>query len=413
VLQILLMGQIYSQSQLCIIAATGIDPNYGLPGVSKRNRKVQVQISLGQLDLVEQFLPPKLVRQSLWSTRGWTLQEGCLSRRKLIFTDEQAIFSCHEMCCQESLYSNDWENSNETYDGYSLTTLAKIIPSIWERKPENMWSTSDEIVKSLLDSYSKRVLRYDADIINAIRGVFKVLNVQHCWGIPFEQLPDGKAWTMSLAWIRKDGEGRKTGFPSWSWASTEAEKGFNKANTYPSVLQIKVLPPNSTWLDIDNYIQSYRLSSGIDLGRLLRVTGYVSRPLFVESPWKMHSSGGLYPYSGFFGILKTSISTYHVWNVTQDVESPRRSMAALNTLKSVALLVDEGDAKLKIRAKYLILVPHGSHYQRIGITDGPGDECSFEDPRPETEWSSIRFEYLQRTDDDFFAKKVRRTLILE
>jgi hypothetical protein len=397
------MGRIYSQSQLCIIAAAGKDPNYGLPGVSKRHRKPQAHISLGELDLLEFFLSPKSVHQSLWSSRGWTLQEGCLSRRRLIFTDEETVFSCHEMCCQESLNSDDREDSNETYDGYSGTTLAKTIPGIWEREPENMCPTPGGLIQSLLSSYSSRLLRYDTDIINAIQGVYGVLNVRHCWGIPFEKLPDRKAWTMSLNWVRAYGGSRRTEFPSWSWASTKAITTFNRADTSPSILDIEVSLPNNNWRNIDDYMRSCPLSSDNDLGKLLSVTGYVSRPYFVEIP----------RMSGALVVLKISESSYWVCTIQEDIESSSQSMMALNTLNLVALLIDDGRAEKKRMRKYLVLVPHGSHFRRIGITNGHGDEYSLEGHHPGAGLSSKQWEFLQRTDDDFFAGKVRRTLILE
>jgi hypothetical protein len=78
--QILVMGQIYSQAQLCIIAAAGSDPSYGLPGVDKA-REPQLDIPFGDLNLVQGYYPELLLMNSQWAQRGWTFQEACLSRR--------------------------------------------------------------------------------------------------------------------------------------------------------------------------------------------------------------------------------------------------------------------------------------------------------------------------------------------
>jgi hypothetical protein len=150
-------------------------------------------------------------------------------------------------------------------------------------------------------------------------------------------------------------------------ASTKAIKGFNKANTYPSILNIEVSLPNNTWLNINDYVQSHPLSSDIDLGRPLRVTGYVSRPYFLEETGRTYYSGPLSSYSGIFLMLIVSESSYCVCKIRRDIGKRPQSMMAFNTLNPLALLVDEGNPAKNIMGTYLILVPNGSHFHRVGI----------------------------------------------
>jgi hypothetical protein len=195
-------------------------------------------------------------------------------------------------------------------------------------------------------------------------------------------------------------------------ASTKAIKGFNKANTYPSILNIEVSLPNNTWLNINDYVQSHPLSSDSDLGRPLRVTGYVSRPYFLEETGRIYYSGPLSSYSGIFLMLIVSESSYCVCKIRRDTGKRPQSMMAFNTLNPLALLVDEGNPAKNIMGTYLILVPNGSHFHRVGINVRYGRKHQFDDRRPKEDLSSKEWEFLQRSDDDFFARKRKRTLIL-
>lgn len=65
------MDKIYSYAQLTIIAASGSDPNYGLPGVGKRSRIPMKQIRLGEMVLVESILAGEPIGLYPWAHRGW------------------------------------------------------------------------------------------------------------------------------------------------------------------------------------------------------------------------------------------------------------------------------------------------------------------------------------------------------
>lgn len=95
--QINQMDLIYAGSALTIIAAAGTGPDCGLPGVNGSPRTLQPRIGWGRhraKDLMSTLPSGSYELQvSLWNTRGWTFQEGRLSRRRLIFTHHQAFLS--------------------------------------------------------------------------------------------------------------------------------------------------------------------------------------------------------------------------------------------------------------------------------------------------------------------------------
>ncbi|KAH9207973.1 heterokaryon incompatibility, partial [Leptodontidium sp. 2 PMI_412] len=92
--QLRLMGSIYRNSELTLIAAAGDDPSYGLPGVGKRHRTPLASAQIGHHFLRQARDISHVVWESRWHSRGWTYQEGILATRRLVFTDEQVYFEC-------------------------------------------------------------------------------------------------------------------------------------------------------------------------------------------------------------------------------------------------------------------------------------------------------------------------------
>src|SRR5688572_3047090 len=99
------MDQVYRGAELTIVASAGANAFHGLPGVNGLERTQQQRFRLsGTTTIVTQVFPHgsyKLFR-SVWSTRGWTYQEGFLSRRRLIFASDEVSFLCNKMYCSES-----------------------------------------------------------------------------------------------------------------------------------------------------------------------------------------------------------------------------------------------------------------------------------------------------------------------
>ncbi|KAH9880553.1 hypothetical protein IAQ61_000846 [Plenodomus lingam] len=71
---------------------------------SKPRRSLPPNKTHGTLTLVSTMQEPRLaIKQSTWATRGWTYQEGVLSNRRLVFTEEQVYWECRGMVVCESV----------------------------------------------------------------------------------------------------------------------------------------------------------------------------------------------------------------------------------------------------------------------------------------------------------------------
>jgi hypothetical protein len=186
------MGAIYAGAQITIVAAAGSDPNFGLPGVLSQGRSVPKAEKVGKVWLkpLPRLVQLAEVSESKWASRAWTFQEFHRSRRRLIFTENQAIFVCNSGMEYEIAFSGiSW------------------IPSSKERKQDTYWAqqwlprctmtrglqysgaATIDRAAGYLEAYSKRDLSYDTDALDAIAGALEPLqkdNVYHIWGVPFQ-----------------------------------------------------------------------------------------------------------------------------------------------------------------------------------------------------------------------------------
>lgn len=103
--QLSAMDLYYSRAALTIIAASGDDAQFGLPGVGKQLRIQQPSIAVNGITWVSGSRNMQApIRASKWMTRGWTYHEEHFSRRRLYFTNEQVLFECNTCKRCESMH---------------------------------------------------------------------------------------------------------------------------------------------------------------------------------------------------------------------------------------------------------------------------------------------------------------------
>jgi hypothetical protein len=100
--QIGLMDQIYSNAVITIVAASGNDAEAGLCRAPRKTVQIKEEINGRTLLITQRLLKVQLL-ESKWFSRGWTYQEGFLSARYLIFTDQDCSFVCRQSQFRESI----------------------------------------------------------------------------------------------------------------------------------------------------------------------------------------------------------------------------------------------------------------------------------------------------------------------
>lgn len=218
------MGQIYKNSALTIAAVSGECPAYGLPGVS-RPRIPQDSFKVGETLLLSIPDAKKEINSSKWDTRGWTYQEGLLSRRRLVFTDQQIYFQCANMHCFEAFAVPlaDLHISSSTRFPEKIN-LSKAFPT----RGAGKWPCE---IFNRIQEYMKRHLSFEDDALRAFLGIISEFGIYHLHGLPI--LPPtaygAQKWARdptnmasasiihALLWNGDRGMRRRQSCPSWSW----------------------------------------------------------------------------------------------------------------------------------------------------------------------------------------------------
>lgn len=212
--QIARMHQIYGGASITIIAAAGKGPDDGLPGVRTKRRFPIVR--LPNRTLFATLPDPKLlVDTSAWSTRGWTFQEGILSRRLLVFTDQQVYFQCGQTGVAEAWDGETWREEHK-FEKFGINKNMPLYP--YFSQGDSVWPRIDE--------YVRLTMRYPQDILNGILGILTqyegISAMRHVAGLPIDPRDsDPILWPQELAealsWECDEPGERRAGFPTWSW----------------------------------------------------------------------------------------------------------------------------------------------------------------------------------------------------
>jgi len=224
-IQIQNMGKIYADSTLTIIAAAGVDPEYGIPGVSSTPRSENLSIRAGRYCMVGIRRPETEIRKSKWNTRGWTYQEALLSKRRLVFTSTQVYFQCQGMHCTESISVDVRALHSQKRVFYEKVDFGKTFPS-----PRNL--RHQRTISDRIKEFLARDLSFDGDALNAMAGILRMYRdlgepINFLCGLPIFSkassiLEDAKSitdnLTEALLWDGDNNMVRRLEFPSWSWA---------------------------------------------------------------------------------------------------------------------------------------------------------------------------------------------------
>jgi hypothetical protein len=407
--QISQMDSIYQKAELTIIAATGETPSYGLPGVGLRPRRRQLTCSSGDLDFWSTMSHPReTLNSSAWFKRAWTFQEGILSRRRLVFTDEQVYYECAAMNCRESM-TNDLDNLH-TED---KTKFRECLRSgfFGSKNPLSTGGFGEvsrtaeynmRLLRDMTELYTERDLTYDTDSLNAFVGILRFFEhskspIATIWGVSLLRSLDAEgedlikeinaSFVASLAWSHEAkfianntliNPRRRDGFPSWSWCGWQAGIGCGQAPS-ESLLRFIALEHDdgavytpSEYLDLVGPAQSYSLRPSA-----LWITGFaVPSSAFTVS----RAEDGTSDECRIFGFK----SAYAYMSVGPwDKVAAHKSFAEDESRRCVCL----GDDSDHTSVTFLVLERHEGDWQRIGriwLYMPPVD-----DGRPRGEWEVI------------------------
>ena len=216
------MGSIYSSAFLTIVAADGHNADHGLRGIGygSENRASSCDIVRFPHETDVLMHCPRAWENSPWESRAWTFQEALFSRRILMFNGSIS-WICRTAIWQEHI------NSPTEDEAYATThePFEKMFP-LAARNPA--WPDLGRWA-DLVETYNKRKLTFDRDVVDAFAAVSSVFNSRFTggllWGIPEMFFDHCLLWRPKKVLRRRayNHALSKIPFPSWSWTAWEGD----------------------------------------------------------------------------------------------------------------------------------------------------------------------------------------------
>jgi hypothetical protein len=241
--QIRAMNHIFRDAY-CALIATGPDCHAGLPASSERTprRAVQNAEPLFRdpgIVAFENFYPSQLeasfveageellrydIKQTAWDSRAWTLQEGLLACRRIVFSSKQVYFACNLVCESESAFSTEPRSSPL---GPSVEESLALFPLPTDDIRDRFSHFYTLIVREL----TGRDMGLASDALNVIQGILSHAGLDFVHALPVRYLGEALLWRSEEqpGRSRRVPEGWRPGlWPSWTWL------GKNCRVRYPS-----------------------------------------------------------------------------------------------------------------------------------------------------------------------------------
>ncbi|KAM0432198.1 hypothetical protein ACHAPT_004733 [Fusarium lateritium] len=236
------MNAVYENAQLTIVAAAGEDSAFGLPG--------------GHALEIVPLEPACIIRHSVWWTRGWTFQEGLLSRRRLFFTEHEMSFECRGLVAREIV-----ELPIRIHRIAATRHPILEHERTFSRPDRGSYGSQRFSIWSHISEYTERRLTNDYDILNAMLGIMQVAAerdppIHHLCGVPVvserdPMAPDNtraptllEAFAHGFCW--ESSSTRREGFPSWSWigwrGKVQRPRGYAVSFNSRFAIEVSMVP---------------------------------------------------------------------------------------------------------------------------------------------------------------------------
>ncbi|KAF2877172.1 heterokaryon incompatibility protein-domain-containing protein, partial [Massariosphaeria phaeospora] len=197
--QIQNMASVYANAYLTIVAGVGnaSGPLEGVPDAGARQVQRRPNSRV------------KLLNESVWGTRAWTLQELLFSRRAVFFLEQHISWECH---------CDVWEESEPLYPLSDPLPCVNRFMGTSTGLQQSAWPDMEEYSR-IVTNYSVRNLTYEEDTLPAFLGVTTVLSESFVegfvYGLPAQFLDIALLWRPKSRHRRKISKGNI--LPSWSW----------------------------------------------------------------------------------------------------------------------------------------------------------------------------------------------------
>ena len=370
------MDKIYRSAAVTIINAAGNNPEAGLPGITRTSKRRQhPTIRFNKRRIVPLPDIRHEVEQSKWWSRGWTYQEGLLSRRRLVFTPTQVYFQCLETHFCE-IVSIPPDHAGIKSEVRPLLEHIRVFPY------RGVGTTPDDIFNRIKE-FLLRDLSYESDILNAFLGILHRFRsfkepLYHFWGVPFEpdrtrkDVPEENAFLEALLWTpilnrKKTGLARREAFPSWSWVGWRGLAGVQSGKSHSTnvirEVSLRLQAEDGTLIDFKEYLQAMKQDeNAFAYNPCLHLSGWITTVRFQsffksQQPEELHTD-------------LTAVGNVQIWDKT-----------GLHEISKGTVMIDPNNKGLTdqlFNAPWPVLLFFGYAPSVAGIILRPISEHTFE-----------------------------------
>ncbi|OBT66047.1 hypothetical protein VE03_03261 [Pseudogymnoascus sp. 23342-1-I1] len=207
-------------------------------------------------------------KQTVLSQRGWTLEEDCLSQRKIYWFHQFAYWSCSQGGCIEG-FNYPADDTNSKSFGYRSFLGATMFQGGSTSGHQRMYPSMHFVWLDVVESFVSRELYKAKDRLPAVAGIaIRYLAAssppnQYIAGLWRTTFAQDLLWTTKNA-VDKDPKAQRSQiYPSWSWASLPMRtKIFYPPGSQDYEAGVLRLDPDSIMNQAQNATQKQAVSDG-------------------------------------------------------------------------------------------------------------------------------------------------------
>ncbi|RYP53176.1 hypothetical protein DL768_001769 [Monosporascus sp. mg162] len=182
--------------------------------------------------LVSSMREPRVtIRNSEWATRGWAYQKGVLSKRRLVFTEEQVYWECRGMVLNETL-DLQYRTTCFPVSSRATCTVSPSCSTTFQPRKGKERSQPVQKLDGHIHAYTSRKLTNSGDSLTVFWESRRTVRPgpQHTFALSIS------GWVHSARRIADGAEmyvascPRREKFPSWTWAGWQGTATFSDSD---------------------------------------------------------------------------------------------------------------------------------------------------------------------------------------
>lgn len=231
--QLSIMDSIYANAELVVVAAAGGNADIGLPGIGRTERLISQRTEeIGGMHFITaQPSVERVLKKSVWNSRGWTFQEITLSRRVLVFTENLVYWVCQDGAWREDI----------SRQPSMVRTVLNETHLKWPYILRKGTMCRTLSYCNSAEAFSERELTEAKDVLWAFIGILRLQTSSFrkgfIWGLPYERLDATLLWSdksgcknvhsrRACHSVIRNSRNYDLPFPSWSWLSNHGPITF-------------------------------------------------------------------------------------------------------------------------------------------------------------------------------------------